>query len=188
MSSREFARWYWLKEELGPFACSLGIRATGSKEAIAARISAALDGKPAPREVSTRRSSSPQLSGPLSESTVVPTGQRCSQVLRAWFSARLGDQFRFDGPMRDFFAAADGTTTLGDAERVWHETRDRGPDEIGGQFELNRFTRHWHEQNPGGSREQLMRAWAAYRDTPMDVRGKISATVTSSVRGDHADR
>lgn len=173
MSSREFERWYWLKAELEPFARSLGVRANGSKEEIANRISAALDGKPAPREASTRRASSQQLSGPLSEETVIPPGQRCSQALRVWFTDRIGDQFRFDGPMREFIAAADGKSTLGDAVGVWHATRNRGADEISGQFELNRFTRHWHDQNPGGSRAQLMRAWAVYRDTPVDLRGKI---------------
>ncbi|WP_216653591.1 hypothetical protein [Nocardioides sp. zg-DK7169] len=74
--------------------------------------------------------------------------------------------------MRDHLAAADGTTTLGDAVGVWHATRGRGAEEIGPQFELNRFTRRWHEENPGGSREQLARAWVAYRDTPLEERGR----------------
>ena len=175
MSSSEFLRWYWLKEELAAFARSLGLRATGSKDAIAARVAAALDGEPAPREaVSTRqRASGAQLTGSLSEATVIPPGQRCSQTLRAWFTEQVGAQFRFDAPMRDFIATADGTSTLGDAVRVWYSTRDRHPDEIGGQFELNRFTRHWYEENPEGSREHLMLAWAAYRNTPVDERGKI---------------
>ena len=173
MSSHEFVRWYWLKEELATFARSLSLRATGSKDAIAARVAAALAGEPAPNEDAPTRTSASQLTGSLSEATVIPPGQKCSQTLRAWFVEQVGAQFRFDGPMREFIASADGSATLGDAVRVWYSTRDRHPDEIAGQFELNRFTRYWHEENPDGSRQQLMLAWAAYRNTPVDERGRI---------------
>lgn len=173
MSSHEFERWYWLKAELETFARSLGVRATGSKQTITARITAALNGEPASPEASPRRAPGAQLTGRLTEATVIPPGQRCSQTLRAWFTDRIGADFRFDQPMRAFIASADGTATLGDALAVWHATRARRPDDIGEQFEFNRFTRHWYEQQPDGSREQLMLAWTAYRNTPSDVRGRI---------------
>lgn len=40
--------------------------------------------------------------------TRVPPGQRCTQALQGWFTDRLGPGFRFDAPMRAWFAAADG--------------------------------------------------------------------------------
>ncbi len=110
------------------------------------------------------------MSGELSEASVIPAGQRCTQHLRAWFIDRVGQHFRFDATMREFFAAADGTTTLGDALTVWRSDARRAPREIDGQFELNRFTRSWFADNPQGSRDQMLEAWWRYRDLPIGER------------------
>ncbi len=173
LSGDELMRWYWLREELAAFAGQVGVSAAGSKEALQQRLAAYLDGRvddaPAP---TTGRRSGTQLSGLLSESKVVPRGQRCSQHLRAWFETQLGPGFRFDSEMRQWFAETDGSATLGDAMRHWHFTRSRTPQVIGRQFEFNRFTRSWHAAHPGGTREELMDAWREYRALPVDVRGR----------------
>ncbi|WP_217629191.1 DUF6434 domain-containing protein [Sanguibacter gelidistatuariae] len=114
-----------------------------------------------------------QLTGLLSEHTVIPPGQRSSQVLRAWFSDRLGPTFHFDSHMRDFIAAADGSTTLADALDLWRSTRDAAPKDIDPQFELNRFTRDWHSKNPGGTRADMLTAWTRHRSLPTDRRDRI---------------
>lgn len=171
LSGAELARWYWLKDELVELARTLGVRTSGGKELLTRRLVAALDGAPFDEPAPARATAgSRQLSGPLTESTVVPPGQRCSQVVRGWFAEQLGAPFRFDAAMREFFAQADGTTTLGDALAHHRATRDRGPQEIGGQFELNRFTRAWHAAHPDGSRAELLRDWETYRATPVDER------------------
>ena len=46
LSGAEFRRWYWLKDELSGFARSLGVTAAGSKQVLAERIAARLDGRP----------------------------------------------------------------------------------------------------------------------------------------------
>ena len=74
-----------------------------------------LDGSEFIEPAPARRTSGRQLGGDLTESTVIPPGQRCSQVLRAWFVDQVGQQFHFDAAMREFIGSADGTTTLGDA-------------------------------------------------------------------------
>lgn len=61
--------------------------------------------------------------------------------MRRWLTAAAGPSFRFDGAMREFFAAADGYTTLGDAVVHWHRTRSEPARAIDPQFELNRFSR-----------------------------------------------
>ena len=171
LDGREFLRWYWLKSELQQFARALGISATGRKEDITARIAAVLGGEPAPPPIRRApRKSGQQLAGPVHAGTVVSAGQRCSQVLRAWFHAEVGPGFRFDEPMREFFTAADGTTTLGDALALWHSSRHGAPREISGQFEFNRFTRRWHREHPGGDRRDLLAAWQVYRSLPRDER------------------
>lgn len=173
LSGTEFLRWYWLKDELAGFARSIGQKATGSKAVLTERIAAALEGREFAEPSSSRRRSVQQLSGPLTESTVVPAGQRCSQVVRAWLTEQIGPGFRFDAPMREFFAQADGTQTLQDAVAHWHRTRAPDRRDIDPQFEYNRFTRAWHEAHPDGSKEQLLAAWNEYRSRPVDERGRV---------------
>ncbi|HNP59052.1 MAG TPA: DUF6434 domain-containing protein [Gordonia sp. (in: high G+C Gram-positive bacteria)] len=170
LPAAEFTRWYWRKDELVAFARTLGIATSGAKELLAQRIAVTLDGSEFIEPAPARRTGGRQLGGDLTESTVIPPGQRCSQVLRAWFVDQVGQQFHFDAAMREFIGSADGTTTLGDALVHWRATRNGGPCEIDAQFEYNRFTRDWHRANPAGSREQLLAEWAAYRGLPIDER------------------
>lgn len=173
MSGDELRRWYWLKDELAEFARSLGIRATGGKETLTARIAAMLDGVPFAEPASRRPATAQQLSGTVTAATAIPAGQRCSQTVRAWFAEQVGGSFRFDDQMRSFFAAADGTQTLQDALDHYRATRHEGPKPIDPQFEYNRFTRAWRAQHINGSPEDLRRAWQDYRSRPVDERGRI---------------
>lgn len=168
----EFLRWYWLKEELEQFARESGIRATGSKDLLAARISASLAGRKFVEPTSAKRAAGRQLSGALLPSTIIPAGQRSSQVVRAWMLEQLGPSFHFDAEMREFFAQSDGTRTMQDAVDHFRSTRDQSDKSIDGQFEYNRFTRAWHQDHPEGSREDLLESWRAYRNTPIGERGR----------------
>ena len=172
ISAEEFHRWYWLKDELIEFAHSLGIRTTGSKELLAARIAARLDGQEFSEPATIKRRNGKQLSGQLSADTVIPAGQRCSQIVRAWMSEQAGETFHFDAEMRDFFANSDGTQTLQDALNHWHTTRNQDQRSIDPQFEYNRFTRAWYEDHPTSGREELLAAWHRYRSQPIDERGR----------------
>lgn len=169
LSAPEFRRWYWLKTELVDFARLLSLRSTGGKQLLTERIAAALAGAEF-TEPTARPAPPSQLSGELSAATVIPVGQRCSQVVRTWFTAQVGAGFRFDEPMREYFRQADGTATLGDALAHWHRSRGTRPAEIGAQFAFNRFARSWHAKNPGGTRDQLLSEWQAYRSRPVDRR------------------
>lgn len=171
MGADEFRRWYYLKAELTTFARELGLATGGSKESVADRIARALCGDEPPRgeTVDTVRGGGPQLEGPVSRATVIPPGQRSSQVLREFFTAEVGPSFRFDAAMRDVVAKGAGKT-LGDALDHWWASRNRDEAPIGPQFELNRFTREWWRTNPGGSRDELRAAWLAYRNQPSDLR------------------
>lgn len=173
LDGQEFLRWYWLKDELIEFARELGVRASGGKELLASRIVAALDGAPFAEPAAQHPAGGRQLTDPVTASTVIPPGQRCSQVVRGWFIQKVGDSFRFDQEMREFFAATDGTQTLQDALDHYRATRAQGTKPIGSQFEYNRFTRAWHEANPDGSRDELLAAWREYRSRPVDERGRI---------------
>lgn len=171
LTGTELARWYWLKTELVDLARLLGVSTAGSKAELAGRLVVVLDGGE-PSAVGPRPRTGPaasQLTEPLTDETIIPRGQRSSQVLRAYFEARIGPSFRFDGAMRSFVADGAGKT-LGEAVDHWHRTRDAAPAAIGEQFELNRFTRTWHGEHPGGTRAELLAAWRRYRSLPIEER------------------
>jgi len=141
ISSTEFLRWYWLKTELILFARSLGLSRVGSKDEITARIAAFLDGKDLPGTVVRQNTNAAQLAEPVTRSTLIPPGQRSSQVLRRFFEHEIGSGFRFDAAMRRFLSESRGERTLGDAIAHFQSQRSKTTGAIGAQFELNRFTR-----------------------------------------------
>jgi hypothetical protein len=161
LDKAEFERWYWTQAELRQIARGLGISTGGRKDELAARVSAALAGRPLPKEAPRRRS---RLEGPLSRETVIPEGLILSRNLREWFEGEVGADFRADRHLREFLQEGAGKT-LGEA--VDHY---RPLSEIESQFELNRFTRRWWKANPGGTRAQLLEAWRLYRETPVERR------------------
>lgn len=172
LTGAELLRWYWLTSELAALARELGVSPGGGKPELTRRIVAALDGHPAPEPTAGPRQRSPQVRAPLTHDTVMPPGQRSSQLLRAFFAAELGPSFHFDGRMRAY--VAEGGHTLGEAVTFWRAGRDARasapPTEIAPQFELNAFLRGWHAAHPDGSREQALAAWRVHRDTPVDRR------------------
>lgn len=168
----EFVRWYWLKQELVDFARRSGLRTSGGKELLTRRIAASLDGVPFEEPVAAASGARTQLTGPLTPATVIPRGQRCSQVVRAWFVEQVGPSFGFDAEMRAFFAGTDGSQTMRDALEHYRATREQRAKPIDPQFEFNRFTRTWHEAHPTGTRDDALRAWRTYRERPVDERGR----------------
>lgn len=170
LTEDELLRWYWLKDELQTLARDLGVSPGGSKTLLTERVAAALAGREPPARPQVRECSSARLTGDLTADTLVPVGHPCSQEVRAWLAGRLGPRFAFDTPMREFFATADGTTTLGDAVAHWHATRDRDTSEIGAHLEWSRFARRWSGEHPDGTADQMRSSWRRYRALPVDAR------------------
>lgn len=173
LSGQELLRWYWLRTELADLARALGVSASGSKQALTARLVARLDGQPLPPPPPTPPPPPPALPEPLTAATVIPVGQRCSQQLRRYFTDAIGSTFVFDARMRDFISTSPGRT-LGDAEAHWHTTRSQPKSDIGKQFELNVFLRRFHDQQPGQSHAEALDAWRTYRRLPAEARGRPS--------------
>ncbi|NAZ81177.1 hypothetical protein GTR02_05040 [Kineococcus sp. R8] len=167
LTGAELLRWYWLKEELLTLARTMGVATGGGKQELTARLVAALDGRPVPAPAARSPRRPAALVEPLTAETVILPGQRCTQQVRAWFTAQVGTAFRFDGPVRAAVAAGG---TLGEVLEVWRTTRQRPAGEIGAQFELNRFLRAWRADHPGGSHREALDAWAAHRALPREAR------------------
>lgn len=170
LSGAELARWYWTLAELSVLAREMGLSSGGGKAAVTARIAAALDGRrpPAGRTPApSARRAGRQLAAPVGGDSVIPAGQRCSQVLREHFAREIGPGFHFDAFMREYVAQGAGRT-LAEAVAHWRATRGEAaqPREIGAQFELNRFLRDWHADHPAGTRSEAMAAWRVHRSRP----------------------
>ncbi|MFE5718809.1 DUF6434 domain-containing protein [Streptomyces erythrochromogenes] len=173
LTGAELLRWYWTLAELTGLARQMGVAARGGKAAVTARLAAALDGLPEPEPAAAGpavpRRAGRQLAAPVDGTTVIPQGQRCSQVLREYFVREIGPGFHFDAFMREYVAGHAGHT-LAEAVGHWHATRERAaePQEVGAQFEFNRFLRDWHARHPGGARTDALAAWQAHRARPRD--------------------
>ncbi|MGW3322792.1 DUF6434 domain-containing protein [Streptomyces virginiae] len=171
LTGAELRRWYWTLAELNTLAREMSLPTGGGKVAVTARIAAALDGLPAPAAPAApaRRPAGRRLTAPVTGATVIPPGQNCSQVLRAYFVREIGPGFHFDAFMRDYIASHAGHT-LAEAVAHWHATRARAaePQEVGPQFEFNRFLRAWHARHPDGARTEALAAWRAHRARPRD--------------------
>ncbi|MFI5527511.1 DUF6434 domain-containing protein [Kitasatospora sp. NPDC051853] len=174
LSGAELRRWYWTLDELTVLARAMGVPRGGGKAALTERLAAVLDGAAVAAPV-RRAKAGRQLAEPLGADTVIPEGQRCGQVLRAYFEREVGPGFHFDAAMRAFVAEGAGRT-LGEAVRHWHGSREEmaRPQEVGAQFEFNRFLREWHAGHPDGSRGAAVAAWQAYRALPEELRRRAA--------------
>ncbi|SDH41306.1 SAP domain-containing protein [Microbacterium pygmaeum] len=160
---RTLRRWYWLKSELTTMARAAGLPTGGGKIELRERIAAHLAGRG--RQPVQRIARKDALPAHLAGSTLLEPGQRCTQSLRLWLRGRIGPSFRFDATMRDAVAA--GGITLDQLAGLWGEPR-RSDAEPAEQFELNRFSRRWHADHPGGAHVDMLRAWRAHRALPRD--------------------
>jgi hypothetical protein len=170
LTGAELRRWYWTLQELTALARELALPRGGGKQALTDRLAAALDGAPAPSRPGPRISGR-QLRAPVTNQTVIPAGQRCSQVLRDHFQREIGRAFTFDAFMRAFIANGEGRT-LGEAVAHWHATRGAAgqPQPIGAQFELNAYLRTWRHDHPDGTRDEALTAWRHHRVLPIEAR------------------
>ncbi|WP_405977566.1 DUF6434 domain-containing protein [Streptomyces sp. NBC_00158] len=167
LSGSELLRWYWTLGELTGLARRMAVPAGGGKAALTERLAAALDGRAVPAPAPAARRDGRQLKAPVDGSSVIPEGQRCSQVLREFFLREIGPGFHFDAFMREYVAQGAGRT-LAEAVAHWRATRQRAaePQEVGAQFEFNRFLRDWHARHPGGTRDRALDAWREHRSRP----------------------
>src|SRR5579883_3246514 len=93
-SAAELKRWYWTKEELSLLAAHLGIATSGSKAHLTGYLCNTLDDVPTDNTVRPpKRKAAPQLQPPVGRETIIPVGQRSSQVLRHFFAKEIGKQF-----------------------------------------------------------------------------------------------
>jgi hypothetical protein len=165
LSSDEFRRCYWLKEELAAYCRQQHLPTGGSKWDLTQRIAQSLAGEKhlaEPAKQPTRTANMPKT---FTRNTVIGPGWRCSQELRAFFEREIGPRFHFDAIMRQFIHQGSGQT-LDAAIRAWQAAQSN-PEvrTIGPQFEYNQHIRDYFQAHPGGSLAEAIRAWQERRQS-----------------------
>jgi hypothetical protein len=159
----DFLSFYWLKEELIRFLREHDLSTTGSKQDLTSRInlfletgtSSKMENKPAQKL--EKRIEMPKT---FTRQSVIGSGWRCSQELRAFFSEEIGRHFHFDAVMRNLIHNETGKT-LEEAIEKWEEEQHKPVQKksIAPQFEYNRYLREYFKSHPGAKLQEGIRGW-----------------------------
>ncbi len=157
----DFLSYYWLKEELINFLREHDLSTTGSKHDLTARISQFLaTGIPENKTSQKLVKRTETMPKTFTRQSVIESGWRCSQELRAFFEQEIGTYFHFDNVMRDFIHNGTGKT-LNEAIETW-EGAQRNPMQeksIAPQFEYNRHIREYFKTHPEAKLKEAIQAW-----------------------------
>jgi hypothetical protein len=166
--------WYWTKSELIQIARRLGVPRSGSKQDLIEAITARLAGQET-RKRPTKTMGSP-LRPPFDAAMVIPAGQPFTRDLRNWVASRITGDVRVSAAVRELLrhpvTSAGRPATLGDLVDLI-ENPPPTSDEIGYQFERNRFMRYLSRTEPGMGRAQREREWVRFRQLPSGRRAAI---------------
>lgn len=165
LAPERFHDYYWLKAELVAFCRERGLPTGGAKTELVDRIAAFLIDGSVLRPQPVRRDRASPLPDTLALDTVIGSGWRSSQRLRAFFEAQVGPSFRFNQALVGFIRDGEGRT-LSDALAVWRASNASGPKPLADQFEYNRHTREYGAQHPGATQADVQAAWWAKRGRP----------------------
>jgi hypothetical protein len=163
LSAENFRAWYWLKKELQLYCSTHGLPTSGSKEDLTLRVQAHLQGHALPEVTAPRqRGDMPAL---LTPETVIGSGWRLNDALRAFFVAHTSKSFRFNQALRDVFKNPQGQT-LAQALAVYAQSCEGPTAPIQRQFQFNQHIRDFFAQHPNATRAQALEAWQKKRETP----------------------
>jgi hypothetical protein len=168
LSADEFLRWYWLKSELLAACRVLGIRTSGSKPELTARIAAALAGEAiAPTRDRLRRGTMPTR---FTLRTRIGVGWRCTPALGAFLRTHAGRGFRFNAAVRTFVHTQVGAPVSAILECYRASVAPGAPRaELPQQLEYNRHMQAFAREQPGASREEMLAAWKARKERRRDA-------------------
>ncbi len=168
----EFQSHYWLKAELVAFCKENGLSALGLKEVIAHRIAVFLGtgSKLKPKRVKAARDRDSLRM--ITRETLVVTYKNDAKT-RVFFVSQIGKHFHFDHYLRQFTDKNNITNglTYGDLVDGWlaEERKRKDPNyqsKIGEQFEYNKFTRDFFQNEKGKSRLEAINAWKLVKSIP----------------------
>jgi hypothetical protein len=174
-TSKEFKRWYWLKQELIDFCKLTQLSYVGAKFDIIERIAIALD-KGVDRAKKLSKTAKPTSKFIWSKSllnvdTVITDSYTNGQNTRKFFKQHCGDKFHFSIPFMDFMKNNCGKT-LQDAINEWRRLNEQSKSKdfksvipTGNQY--NKYIRDFFADNPNMTIEQARHFWKLKRNLPL---------------------
>lgn len=176
LSLQEYKSYYWMTADLARFARQLGLRASGSKPELSARIERRLRGLPDPEEPRERPQKGPRDSDrPLTRDTRV-AHYKSDQKTRTFFEKQIGPEFHFTYHLNQYRLARTNLT-YGDLIEEWVAEKKRRQSEsyqapLAAHGKYNRFIRDFFadKKNQGKSLGDAAAAWNAIKNQRGDPR------------------
>ena len=160
LSSEAFQNFYYLKEELTAFCRENGLPTSGGKVEITSRIAYYLESGEIVQPIKKDRAAKPVI-GVLMESTVIEADFVCSEVHRAFFKTKIGNQFSFNVVFQKWLKANSGKTYAQAVDAYYQilEDKKKGKTTIDKQFEYNTYIRTFFEDNENLSLQDAIVCW-----------------------------
>lgn len=186
----ELRRWYWLKDELINCARQYGLKTSGGKFEILSRIEHFLEtGERASANDIKKKPDSrfDWHSAELTANTVITDSYKNSQNVRRFFSAQVGQDFKFSIALMDWIKSNTGKT-LADALHAYHrlQVKAANPNHktaIKSHNQFNQYTRDFLADNPNLCMPEVRRIWALKRALPSDSGRHIYEKSDLNIKG-----
>ena len=160
LSSEAFQKFYYLKEELTVFCRENGLPTSGGKVEITSRIAHFLKSGEIIQPIKKDRAAK-SIIGVLMESTTIEADFVCSEVHRAFFKTKVGNQFSFNVAFQKWLKANSGKTYAQAVDAYYQilEDKKKAKTTIDKQFEYNTYIRAFFEDNENLSLQDAIVCW-----------------------------
>ncbi|MBM7836820.1 hypothetical protein JOC54_000051 [Alkalihalobacillus xiaoxiensis] len=170
LNIESFRAYYWLKKELQHFCREISASAGGSKEELTDRIDYYLRTGELKEPIRRVQLKNDQRK-PLSLETIIGENHRCTQEVRAFFTAII-PTFHFSTHIQHYLKT-NPTKTYNDVRLEWYAEKARKKNplyrrDIPKQFEYNQFIRDYFADahNKGKTRSDAIKAWTERKQQP----------------------
>jgi len=174
LSAQEFRNWYWYKKELIKFCSQHGLKTTGGKIELAARIEHFLKtGEHLPEKAPTKKkihkkNSVQKLPQDINEP--IPENYTSSTLYRKYFESIIGPHFHYTVYMMNYMKKHPGITFKKYVDE-WIAEHERRKNKnykppIQKSCEYNQYTRDFFTNNPDRKRDEAIACWTHKKSLP----------------------
>lgn len=160
LSSNDFDKYYWLKEELIEFCRSNELPASGSKGDLEEVIKYFLDTGKILKIKRTKSFKAESLN--ITLDSKIPDRYKNDENHRTFFKSVIGGKFKFYVTFMNWMKDNSGKTyreAVDQWYKIYKEKKIGIKRSISPQFEYNQYTRDFFSDNPGMSREECIKCW-----------------------------
>ena len=161
LTSTEFKEYYFLKEELKDFCKEEGLKTSGNKNQLEARIIYYLDtGKKMDESKSVKKTKTvSNTSTKITLDSKLGENFKCSEDKREFFEKEIGKGFKFKVNFQKWLKA-NPDKTYQDAIDAYHELQNsKEKTKIDKQFQYNQYIRDFFEDNDEKTLDDAIKCW-----------------------------